>query len=113
VDFTDFLPTLVEVSGAEVPDGLPLDGQSFLHRLKGDPGPQREWVFCHYAPLWGDFAEARYVHDTEWKLHEDGRVFNVKTDPREETPLDEEDLAPDVRERLRSFRDVLASKKAF
>jgi arylsulfatase A-like enzyme len=111
VDFTDFLPTLVEVAGAPVPDGLALDGQGFLHRLKGDPGPQREWVFGHYAPRWGNFAEARYVHDTEWKLHEDGRVFNIKADPLEETPLDEEDLPPDVQERLRTFRAVLASKK--
>ena len=107
VDFTDFLPTLVEVAGGEVPDGLDLDGQSFLHRLLEKPGPEREWVFCDYAPRWGQFADARYVHDTEWKLYDDGRVFNFRADPLEETPLSEEDLAPEVQERVRSFRAVL------
>jgi arylsulfatase A-like enzyme len=111
VDFTDFLPTLVEVAGARVPDELELDGQSFLRRLLGKPGPKRDWVFCHYAPRWGKWGDARYVHDTEWKLHEDGRIFNVRTDPLEEKPLSEEDLTPEVRERIRSFRAVLESKK--
>lgn len=111
VDFTDFLPTLVEVAGAEVPDGLDLDGQSFLHRLLEKPGPEREWVFCAYNPRWLDREPARYVHDTEWKLHEDGRVFNFQVDPLEETPLAEEDLPSEVQKRIRSFRAVLESKK--
>jgi arylsulfatase A-like enzyme len=108
VDFTDFLPTLVEVAGAQVPDDLELDGQSFLHRLLGRPGPQREWVFCHYAPRWGKWGNARYVHDTEWKLHEDGRIYHIETDPLEEDARPEEELPPEVREKIRSFRAVLA-----
>jgi arylsulfatase A-like enzyme len=111
VDFTDVLPTLVDVAGAQIPDGLPLDGQSFLHRLRGEAGPEREWVFCHYAPRWGSWGDARYVHDTEWKLHGDGRVYNIRADPFEEMPLAEEDLPPEVQERIRSFRAVLESKK--
>jgi arylsulfatase A-like enzyme len=111
VDFTDFLPTLAEVAGARVPDGLPLDGQSFLHRLRGKPGPEREWVFCHYAPRWGSFPDARYVHDTEWKLHEDGRIFNIQSDPLEREPRIEADLPPEVQELVRAFRSILDSKK--
>jgi arylsulfatase A-like enzyme len=108
VDFTDFLPTLVEVAGAPVPDGLQLDGQSFLHRLLGQPGPEREWVFCHYAPRWGNWGNARYVHDTEWKLHEDGRIYHIETDPLEEGGRSEEELPAEVQEKIHSFRAVLA-----
>jgi arylsulfatase A-like enzyme len=110
VDFTDVLPTLVEAAGARLPEDLEIDGQSFLHRLEGEAGPSREWVFCHYAPRWGQWGDARYVHDTEWKLHEDGRVFNIREDPYEETPLNLESLPPEVQERIRSFRQVLESK---
>jgi len=111
VDFTDFLPTLVELAEASVHEDLRLDGQSFLHRLKEQPGPEREWVFCHYAPRWGRFEDARYVHDTEWKLHEDGRVFNIRVDPLEENRLSEDELPAGVRERIRSFRAVFARMK--
>jgi arylsulfatase A-like enzyme len=110
VDFTDFLPTLVDVAGVGIPDGLEVDGMSFLHRLRREPGPGREWVFCHYRPRWGRWGDARYVHDTDWKLYEDGRVFNIRTDPLEETPLDPHALGDEVQDRIRTFRAVLASK---
>lgn len=108
VDFTDFLPTIVEAAGAELPEGLTLDGMSFLHRLLGQPGPERSWVFCDYAPRWGRFEPARYVHDARWKLYDDGRIFDVAADPLEKKALGEGELPAEGEERIASFRQVLS-----
>ena len=85
-----------------------LDGQSFLHRLLERPGPQREWVFCDYAPRWGNREPARYVHDMEWKLYDDGRIFQIESDPFENDPRLEAQLPTAVQERISTFRAVLA-----
>jgi arylsulfatase A-like enzyme len=111
VDFTDVLPTLAEIAGAPLPPGLEIDGRSFLPRLRGRSEPTREWVFCHYEPRWGGRGLARWVHDTRWKLHEDGRIFDVEADPLEESPLSERDLPAEARERIRLFRTVLDANR--
>ena len=49
VNFSDFMPTLAAVAGAGLPAGV-IDGHSFLPRLRGQGGPARDWVFCHYEP---------------------------------------------------------------
>ncbi|UCD29590.1 MAG: sulfatase-like hydrolase/transferase, partial [Planctomycetota bacterium] len=69
IDFTDFLPTLAEVAGAEIPKHIKTDGRSFLPQLLGSKGNPRQWVFCHYQPMHGNKKLfARYVHDKRWKL---------------------------------------------
>ena len=52
------------------------------------------------------------MHDLDWKLYEDGRVYNIRTDPAEKSPSVAEDLRADVQERLRAFREVLDSRPA-
>lgn len=42
IDFTDFLPTLCEVGGAPLPEGI--HGRSFLPQLTGKKGNPRAWV---------------------------------------------------------------------
>src|SRR5690606_17862448 len=53
IDFTDFVPTLLEVArhDDEV-DKMALDGISFYPILSGDESlkDQRDWIFCHYDP---------------------------------------------------------------
>ncbi len=50
VDFSDFLPTLVELAGAELPDDRKIDGVSFLGQLLGRKNaPNRDWVYSRYA----------------------------------------------------------------
>ncbi|MCP5120360.1 MAG: sulfatase-like hydrolase/transferase, partial [bacterium] len=46
IDFTDFLPTALDVAGAAAPAGL--DGRSFLPQLKGERGNPREWIYTYY-----------------------------------------------------------------
>lgn len=85
VDFSDFLPTLLQATGQKVPDGL--DGRSFLPQLRGETGTPREWIYCYYNPRPERTKSARFVRDARWKLYGDGRFFDVKEDVLEEHPI--------------------------
>ncbi|MHC4404903.1 MAG: sulfatase/phosphatase domain-containing protein, partial [Planctomycetota bacterium] len=86
IDFTDFLPTLLEAAGEDVPDGL--DGRSFLAQLRGEAGRPREWMYCYYCPRPERTPPVRFVRDQRWKLYGDGRLFDVTGDPMEKSPLE-------------------------
>ena len=73
VDFSDWLPTLVELAGGAAPEGL--DGVSHASRLRGGDGGARRWA---YASRRGN----RWVRTQRWKLYDDGRLFDM--DGREE-----------------------------
>ena len=108
VDFTDFLPSLMEAVGAELPDEAVTDGVSFYPQLVGLPATPRSWIFCHYAPRWNrNFDTRRFVHDKRWKLYDDGTFYDIAADPLEQSPIGEEDLAAEVRDLRRRFQSVL------
>jgi arylsulfatase A-like enzyme len=86
VDFSDFLPTLLEAAGATAPDGL--DGRSFLPQLRGGAGNPREWIYCYYCPRPQRTPPIRFVRDQRWKLYGDGRLFDIANDPAEKDPLE-------------------------
>ncbi len=109
IDFTDFLPTVMEVSGKRNLNQLESDGLSFYDQLFGESKEVRDWVFCHYAPQWGKFEHRRYVHDKEWKLFENGEIFHIASDPYEKTPLTMNMIPPNAQERMQVFREVLES----
>jgi arylsulfatase A len=78
VDFSDFLPTLAELAGAKLPEGVALDGRSFAPQIKGEPGTPRPWVFCeHQGRYW--------VRTGRWKLYGEGELVDVENDPSEQT----------------------------
>jgi arylsulfatase A-like enzyme len=111
IDFTDFLPTLLEAAGEEVPSDFTSDGRSFCPQLLGKKGEPRDWVFCHYDPRWGNRPKSRYVHDKTWKLYDDGRIFNLETDPLEERPLSREQLGDSAQALIDNFEGVLLRMK--
>ncbi|MHC4915380.1 MAG: sulfatase-like hydrolase/transferase [Planctomycetota bacterium] len=80
VDFTDFLPTIAEVTGAAVPAGLKPDGRSFAPQLRGQPGRPRQWVYV-------SGGKGAFMRDQRWKLYADGRLFDTKNDPDETKAL--------------------------
>ena len=93
IDFTDFLPTLVEAAGTRVPDSITIDGQSFLPQLRGEKGQPREWVFCQLNDHW-------FIRDHQWMLTDKKELLDI-TDryaPEEATDSIESTAA---RERLR------------
>jgi arylsulfatase A len=74
VDFSDMLPTFVEVAGAKLPRGVTIDGRSFAAQLRGQKGNPREWIFVQLGRRW-------YVRDDGWKLNEAGELFDMKDSP--------------------------------
>jgi arylsulfatase A len=107
IDLTDYLPTLLDVSGKD-PDELPgpLDGISFFPQLTQPryTGPVREWVFCHYAPNWGNFIPRTFVYDTDWKYYADGEIYDLRNDPLETRTLDFGELDATGKKAIRKFR---------
>jgi arylsulfatase A-like enzyme len=113
VDSTDFVPTLLEAAGAPAPPGEVLDGRSFYPQLRGRPGRPREWVFFHYDPRPGDdkaqFSLQRFALDARYKLYEDGRLFDVNTDPLDERPLGPDEGGAEARASRAKLGRVLAT----
>lgn len=109
IDFTDFVPTLMDLAGATLPTDDVFDGLSFRDQLLGEADSVRSWVFCHYAPQWGRFEHVRYIHNKNWKLYDDGRVFNIAEDPHEATPLDPAMLPADASATVQSFEKIMTT----
>jgi arylsulfatase A-like enzyme len=82
VDFTDVYPTLVEMAGANVPEGTMLDGRSIVGLLDGSAGPSRKrtWI---YAQLGG----GRMVRDQRYLLNNRGGFYDLKADPLQQNNL--------------------------
>ncbi len=92
IDFTDFLPTLMETAGRPVPHDFFTDGLSFFPQLVGEADTVRSWVYCYYAPEWGRFENARFAHNGVWKLYDTGALYHTVEDPLEQHPVDDAEL---------------------
>lgn len=91
IEFSDFYPTLAEMVGREVMS----DGTSFYPLLTGKKQNPRKTAFVHYDPRWGDRVNKfrnQFAMTTDYKLYQDGKFFNISSDPREEKPLDQGSL---------------------
>jgi arylsulfatase A len=87
VDFTDFLPSFVEVGGATLPRDRTIDGHSMLPILNGRQAEIRDWVFTDYRSGHPCCPGAAYVRDRRFKLYEDGRFYDIANDVLESEPL--------------------------
>ena len=110
MDFSDFLPTLAQAAGVGMPGGRTVDGISFWERLQGKQGTPREWHYTYYFPR--PFAErfdnpyrhpeVIWVRDRRYKLYADGKLFDMRDDPRETNALlPSSGALEEVRRRLR------------
>ncbi len=111
VDFTDFLPSIMEAAGVDISKEFITDGLSFYPQLLGKSSKTRDWVFCHYDPQWGKFTPSRFVHNKDWKLYEDGKIFNISKDLQELRPVDETALTSEQLQIIDEFKVVLAKMK--
>jgi arylsulfatase A len=108
VDFSDFVLTIAEVVGAEIPRDMPIDGRSFLPQLRGQKGNPREWIFCYYNPKWIGINKAvRFVRDRRWKLYGDGELYDVPADTLEQNPNPTGPEAVAARKRLQAVLDSI------
>ena len=111
IDFTDVLPTLSDITGVRVPAGVTVDGRSFAPQLRGQKGTPREWIFCHYDPRWANFKPARYAQDKQYKLYDDGVLYDYRQDPLEKSPLAQTSLTPAQEKSRQTLQSALDSLK--
>ena len=110
LDFSDFLPTILETAKAEIPVGL--DGRSFHPQLVGKPGKSREWIYCYYCPRPERSKPVRFVRDQRWKLYGDGRFFDVPNDPLEKRNLTDLETGSAAQSAKRKLAQALKSMPA-
>lgn len=108
VDSTDFLPTICEAAGVELPKDLPIDGRSFLPQLRGQAGSPREWSYCWYARNGGPKPQFEFAMDQQYKLYSDGRLYDLAADCDEQRPLDRAALDADARAAEQKLQAALA-----
>lgn len=121
VDFTDFLPTLLELAGKSPAPG---DGISFLPWLRGTPHPSPR----RFAFTWGTLDGSNRVYhdpvrhrahilyaarDERWRYFSDGRLFDVAADPlmREPVPAGASPEADLARARMKEALDLHRSTR--
>ncbi|MCU0776338.1 MAG: sulfatase-like hydrolase/transferase [Akkermansiaceae bacterium] len=111
VDFSDFLPTLCEATGTEVPGELEIDGRSFLPQLRGEKGHPRKWVYSWYHKNGGPKAEHEWTRNQRYKLYSTGEFHDITRDVLEKTPIteptpDELRIRGDLQKALDRFKDA-------
>ena len=107
IDFTDFLPTMVEAAGSQLPADFTTDGLSFYRQLTGRADSVRRWIYSHYDPRWGRFEPARWAQDHSWKLYGSGKFVNWSEDPSEDHALQDAELSDQARAAKRKLQAVL------
>jgi arylsulfatase A len=107
IDSADFLPTLCEAAGAEVPPSLPVDGVSFLPQLRGENGKPREWLYAWYAKQGGPRATHEWAMTTELKVYGDGKIYDLRTDREESSPVDAASLSTEDAATVKKLQAVI------
>jgi len=114
IEFSDFYPTLAEMSGYPVglnkESGLQTDGRSFFPLLTGAPHMPRESAFVHYDPRWGRNVNRfrnQFVRSLDYKLYADGRFFDLRSDVLELHPIPGESLSGAEAEAYQALKGVL------
>jgi arylsulfatase A len=109
VDTSDVMPTLVEMSGAKLPAGHPIDGRSFAPILRGEKSDVRDWVFSYL----GDRRVLRTKRYLLENNHPDdfGTLYDCG-DSRDGTGYVDvtNSDAPEVRQVKQQFEQILATK---
>ncbi len=95
IDFADFLPTICQTTGTEIPASLGIDGRSFLPQLTGRKGNPREWIYVWYARNGGSKGK-EFTRNQRYKLYRNGNFFDIEKDVLEKNPLDRSSLSADA-----------------
>ena len=104
----DFMPTFAEIASTELPQNQPVDGNSFVPVLKGEPFDRDRPLFFHFPLYLGGYGKVLPSFDGEenywravpssvimagnWKLiyyyeYERYELFNLKKDISEQNDL--------------------------
>ena len=95
VDFSDFLPTIADITDANLPE-VKLDGRSFWPQCLGKRGNPREFIFQYYYPKFKPAAEKHgqgvngleivWAQNQRHKLYQDGTLYALN-DRQEKSPI--------------------------
>lgn len=108
IDFSDMLPTFLELGGGKPAANIKIDGCSFSPQLLGQKGEPREWV---YVELGGQ----KYIRDPRWKLTGKDELFDMKDAPFKQlaVSIDNPDQeAKAARERLKAAMTKLTASES-
>lgn len=105
VEFSDFLPTMAQISGASVPADRPIDGRSFYPTLRGMRMAARSWVYVHYE-------HRAFALDQWYKLYSDGAFYHVAADPEETRPIAPDSDSPAARQARAKLSVAMATMRA-
>lgn len=105
VDFSDFLPTLLDAAGIDLPENEIFDGQSFLPQILGKETQPKDYIYMYYQPKWGRNIDGVFVRNQKYKLYGNGMFYDVENDPLEENPLAPDTPTQQIWER---FENILA-----
>ena len=109
VDFSDMMPTIAGMTGAQTHAGEVLDGVSFAPQLRGRKGTPRESIYCYYEPVPSpESSPVIWARDQQWKLYSDGRLFDISNDVLEKNPIS--DGGGEVRQKLQAVLDSMPSE---
>ena len=120
VDFSDFLPTITEITRANLPN-IQLDGQSFWPQCLGNKGNPRKWIFQYYYPKYRPAAklngqgingmEIIWAQNQFYKLYQNGKLYSTK-DRHEQHHIKagENNHADRIRELLQNAIDSMPKK---
>lgn len=103
VNFCDVLPTLAEISGGKLPDGVKIDGKSFAAQILGQEGKARDWVFTQ-------LGKRRFARDHRYMLHDDGRIYDVEHDLFEKNDLARSE-SPEIVSAKKQLQAILDQNK--
>jgi arylsulfatase A len=108
VDLSDFLPTLCDLAGVEIPSDDTLDGRSFLPQILGKKGNPREYIYSWYSRS-GDHKEARvFARTHRYKYYRSGEFYDLEQDNLEKVPLDDASLTAGQKQVREMLRNVIA-----
>lgn len=112
IDFTDFLPTIADFAGIEVPSNYgKIDGVSFFPGLTNN-SRIRDWVFCHWKPNSSSTQRfQRFVQNKEYKLYDSTNnkyFFHYSEDLFERYPISDNHLTAREFEIKRQFEQILS-----
>jgi arylsulfatase A-like enzyme len=123
-DFTDLLPTFLDLAGGKVPDDLALDGVSIAPVILGkSKGSAREWIMAlGHGPAKLDEEGIRGVDDFAPRVIRDQKfkvwvstskgidaLYDLQKDPEERTDLLGSELNEEQQAALRKFKAVVDS----
>ncbi|WP_162628192.1 sulfatase-like hydrolase/transferase [Arcticibacterium luteifluviistationis] len=114
---SDFIPSIFNVIGRNLPKDFYTDGSSFWHEVlnKKKDTNRRDWVLIDHNPRPGwdkeSIMPSRFVKGKRYKLYDDDRFYDIENDELEQNPLK---ILPDNLSKIKiRYSSILDSLRAY